>query len=45
MTERQLKDRSKSFALREAGELTTITVASRKTLRFGNPKSRIENPK
>ena len=31
--------------VQEAGELTAITVASRKTLRFGNQKSRIENRK
>lgn len=31
--------------LREAGELTAIMVASRKTLLSGNPKSRIQNPK
>jgi four helix bundle protein len=31
--------------LQEAGELTAITVASRKTLRTRNRKSRIENPK
>lgn len=31
--------------LQEAGELTAIMVASRKTLRFGNQKSRIENRK
>ncbi len=31
--------------LQEADELTAIMVASRKTLRFGNPKSRIQNRK
>ena len=31
--------------LQEAGELTAIMVASRKTLRFGNRKSGIENRK
>lgn len=31
--------------VQEAGELTAIMVASRKTLRFGNQKSRIENRK
>ena len=31
--------------VQEAGDLTAIMVASRKTLRFGNQKSRIENRK
>ncbi len=38
--------RSKLAALlQEADELTAIMVASRRTLRFGNPKSRIQNRK
>lgn len=40
-----LAQRKLASLLQEAGELTAIMVASRKTLRFGNQKSRIENRK
>jgi len=40
-----LVHRKLASLLQEAGELTAIMVASRKTLRLGNQKSRIENRK
>lgn len=45
MTEKELKERTKASLLGEAGELTAIMVASRKTMLARNRESKIQNRK